>query len=292
VIFAVLPMGAYFGRMVNYEAFCLTGVLLQLYGYARLKALGSRSGLGLLALGILASGFVDWPGFFFAAALGLGEAIAGLRGDRSAWRCFGFIAAVALAGFAVDLGHLVLATGSLGSLREVLSSDHQRPIATLGLFLHKELDFGRSYFGRAALVAGALTAAALLVERSPVTARLRSAAHPEVLARWLGASGLAALAYTCAAPSWAIVHAYWHFYYLPFLATALVLLVAALLERWREAEGRRWIHGALLVAIAVDVGWTSYRTLRKRHSTDEAYAIRQTQIYRESSLAPRSVTRP
>ncbi len=117
-VFATMPMSAFFGRMVNYESLCLPGVLLQLYGYVRYKVgPRPRRGLAWLALGILLGGLADWPAFFFAAALGLVEACAALRGEREGWRTFAAIGLVAGAVLALDLAHLVLASGPLARLR-------------------------------------------------------------------------------------------------------------------------------------------------------------------------------
>jgi len=288
VLFATVPMSAYFGRMVNYEVLCLTGVLLQLFGYARWKTGRARSGLGLLALGILFGGLIDWPAFFVAVALGLAEALAALRGERAAWRGFVAIGAVASAVFAVDLTHLVVANGSLRGLLDVLGSKQQGVVVTVASFVEHELAHGRRYFGRAALLSSALVAVALLARRAPLVATLGAAAHPRVLGRWLGASGVAALAYTLAAPSWAIVHAYWSFYFLPFVVTSLVLVLGALAERWARGGRVGWIAALVGAAIVFDVGNTAVRTLIRRHGSPEPYAIQRTLDLRRDNIPPRS----
>lgn len=286
-IFATLPMSSYFGRMVNYEPLCLTAVLLQLYGYARLRAHGSRLGAACLALGIVLGGLVDWPAFFFAAAIGGTEAWAAVRGDRTGGPRFAWIAALATATLAIDLAHLALAAGSLRGIFEAALSERPTAPATIASFLAAEREHGLAYLGRSALVASVLLAVALATGRGPLASVRREAAHPEVLSQWLGAAGIAAVSYLLAAPSWAIVHAYWGFYSLPFVATGLALLVVVLTERIRNDRGA-WIAAALLAVVGLDVANTSFRTLRKRHTQVEEYTVQATRELRARYLAPRT----
>jgi hypothetical protein len=309
VVFAILPMSAFFGRMVNYEALCLTGVLLQLYGYARWRSdLPGPRGFALLVLGIVVSGLADWPAFFFAAALGGVELLRGLRGVRDGGsglcgehgggngpcgehggvRRFVAIGVAASVVCALDLLHLVVAMGSLQALGEVIGGHQESVTVTVGAFLEREATHGRRFFGRGAMLASGVLLVALLTARAPLGAELRRARHAEVLASWLGASFAAALAYALAAPSWAMVHAYWSFYFLPFVATAVVLAVAALVRRI-EAPGRaRMIAAVALLALGLDVVLTSALTLAKRHRTPEDYAVRVTGELRTEYLPPRS----
>ncbi len=289
VLFATAPMSAFFGRMVNYEPFCLTGVLLLLLGYALHRSGRSRAGGAvLLALGILFAGLVDWPAFFVAAALGLTEAIAALRGDRDGWRVFVAIGALATLVLVLDLAHLALASGSLQTLLGVVGDTQHAVVATPASLLDAELAHGRRYFGRAALLASALVALTLALRRGPLVATLDAVAYPRVLARWLAASGLAAASYVLAAPSWAIVHAYWSFYFLPFVVTSLVLVLGALAER--AARGGRAGLAAALVGMVMlgDVANTAVRTLVRRHGSPEPFAIERTRELRRDNLPARS----
>jgi len=288
VLFATVPMSAFFGRMVNYEPFCLTGVLLMLLGYARYRSGRGRTGAVLVGLGILLAGLVDWPAFFFAAALGLSEAAAALRGDRDGWRVFVAIGALATGVLVLDLAHLALASGSLQTLLGVLGDTQSSVVATPASLLDAELAHGRRYFGRAALIASASVALTLGLRRGPLVATLDALAYPRVLARWLGASGLAATAYVLAAPSWAIVHAYWSFYLLPFVVTSLVLVLAALAERAARG-GRTGLVATLVTLVMVgDVANTAVRTLVRRHGSPEPFAIERTRELRRDNIPARS----
>lgn len=293
VVFATVPMSAFFGRMVNYEVVCLTGVLLQLYGYALFKSgPDTQRGFAWLALGIVVGGLADWPAFFFAAALGLAEAVAGLRGERGGLRAFIAIGLVAGAVFLFDLAHLALASGSLAALLDVAGGAQQGVVVTVGSFVERELTHGRRWFGRGALLASALLVTSLVWRRAPLGGALLAARRPDVLARWLGASLLAAVAYALAAPSWAMVHAYWGFYFLPFVVTAVVLAVGAAWESIATGGRARWVAGLLLAALLLDVGITAARTLVKRHTTDEPFALQRTRELRQDYLRPRSAPVP
>lgn len=291
-VFATVPMSAFFGRMVNYEPPCLAGVLLALYGWARWHADGSRAGFALLALGIFAGGLFDWPVFFFAATLGLADALGALRGEPGAWRRFVAVAAVACAVLALDLAHMALAAGTLDALLEVAGSGRQESVVVTPVsFLDRELTYWRRFFGRGAVLVSVLAMLALWWPRAPLGGTLRAARHPVVLARWLGASAAAAAAYALAAPSWAMVHAYWSFYFLPVVVVAVVLAIATLMPRLAPSvpAPARLLAALLLAALLLDLGITSARTLVKRHSTPEEYALRRTRELREQYLPPRSL---
>ena len=161
---------------------------------------------------------------------------------------------------------------------------------TAGGFVARELTHLRRYFGHAAMPSGLLLAVALLVRRTPLAATLAAVEQPRVFARWLGASGVAALAYTIAAPSWAMVHAYWSFYFLPFLVTALLLVLAALAERCARGGPVAWLAGLAALALVADVGGTAVRTLVKRHGTPEPFAIERTAELRRDNVPARSWT--
>ena len=65
----MLPMGAFFGRMVGLEAFTLLAVMVQLGAWVSARRKPSRRALALLSLGIVLGGFLDWSALFFTAAI-------------------------------------------------------------------------------------------------------------------------------------------------------------------------------------------------------------------------------
>ena len=278
--FAVLPMGAYFGRMVNYEPLCLFGVLLQLLGFVDYQRTGERRFLWLLGGGIVLSGLVDWPGFFFAAAIGLTGAFHGFRGDVRGWRVFFVAAGVSVSVFAFDLFHLWWASGgSLATLSTVASSSAQgETLFSSPLeFLAGQFDSYRRYFSHTGLVATLLVAGLVLAPKAKLSRELQPRRS------MLVASGCAATAYVLAAPSWASVHPYWKFYFLPFVAAAVALLFECL--RLLPPIAARTAMALLLVEMAA----TSAYMLRLRHTREGAYAIETTAKFRARYLRPEDV---
>ncbi len=110
--FALLPMNAYFGRMVDHEAvtnfFALASVVSYL-GWHRT----SRAGLLALSLATLALGMASgWPAYYLAAILPLHHVLVARRGRRSGkilWYPL-----IAMAMFAVFVGHVAILRGGHG----------------------------------------------------------------------------------------------------------------------------------------------------------------------------------
>ncbi len=287
--FAILPMGAYFGRMVNYESPCLLGVLLQLTGFAMHRETGERRGLALLAAGIVVSGFFDWPAFFFAAAIGLVAAVDALRGDAGARGTFFVAAGVSVAVLGLDLLHLAWAAGgSLETLTSVAGSSAQgvTPLTRPWKFFAGQLDSYRRYFSHSGVAASFLAAALVLAPRAGLSRQLLAGAAGGLRRRLLVVSGGAATAYVFAAPSWASIHPYWKFYFLPFVALSVALLFAAL--------GRFPRRAAVLagVLVVVEMAASSAYMLRLRHTREGAYAIEATARFRARDLRPEDVFPP
>jgi hypothetical protein len=290
-LMATLPMGAYFGRMVNYEPLCLFAVLLQLTGYAAFKQDRSRPSLVRLSIGIVLGGLIDWAALFFAAAITLAEVVDGLRSGPRALvaAAVPLTSAVAIAAF--DAWHLWYAGhGSLPLYGDMLRSQWPaewkdvRPTA----FAWSQFEVVRRYFSHAGLISS-LIVAFCVVTRGGVAARIIAVDDPKLLKRLLAISGGAACAYVLAAPSWAQVHAYWQFYALPFVVVSVLLVWQALR---RAASGRHPLIARLLLAIFVlEVVLSSASTLYYRHTTTSPYAVRQTARFRATYLAPASLAR-
>lgn len=284
--FAILPMGAYFGRMPNYEAPCLFGVLLQLVGYVEYERSGARRWLGLLAGGVALSGLVDWPAFFFAASIGLVGAWNALRGDVRGRSVFLVAAGASVSVLALDLLHLWWAAGgSLESLSDVAGSSAQgvTPLTSPGGFLAGQFDSYRRYFSHAGVAATLLVVVLALPPGTRLRKELLGGDAGRLRRDALLASGAAATAYVLAAPSWASVHPYWKFYFLPFVAVAVALLFESL--RLLPPRAAR----ALAVLILVEMAASSAYMLRLRHTREGAYAIEATAGFRTRYLRPEDV---
>jgi 4-amino-4-deoxy-L-arabinose transferase-like glycosyltransferase len=296
-LMATLPMAAFFGRMVNYEPFCLLAVMLQLLGYVVWRQGAPRRGLALMMAGVAAGGLIDWPAFFFAAAILIALVADAVRapawrGARRAARLapVAVLAAWTGAVLAIDLAHLwVVGTGSIGSLRLVdrvlarawLAQWHAfDPLA----FAVGQLEMARRYFTDAGLVSALAVAGALIAMRWAPAAALLRARDTRTLRRVVAVSGGAAAAYVLVAPTWARIHAYWQFYALPFVVLAMLVVARALVELGRTRAAT--LARVLLAAFVLDTVIASATTLHYRHTTRSSHAVRQVAELRANAMAP------
>ena len=290
-LFATLPMGAYFGRMVDYEPVCLFAALLQLSGFATLCETAWRRGLGLLLFGVVLGALVDWPSFFFAGAITAVTAFHAWRGEAGAARAARAAAltgAAAAAALLLDVAHLRWANhGSLDRLREVLPGRTGVPIPD-PMFLLGQLENFRRYFTLAGLAASLLVAAALALPGSPLSLRLFELPRAVPLRSLLWASGGASAAYVLAAPFWAAKHAYWQFYFLPFVVVSM-LLAGRLL--WQASGKRRGTLRALALVLCLECLAASAYMLHLRHTRVGGFAVMETAKLRGQFLAPESKKR-
>lgn len=290
VVFALLPMGAFYGRMPNYEPFALFAVLLQLLGWLDVRLGRRRSGLLLLASGVVLGGLVDWGPFFFAGAIALLEARDLLRKRIASPAALVVAGGSALAVGLFDLWHLWWAGGgTLSPLASILTSS--APAAGSGWdaidWLEGQVENYRRYFTHAGLLSSMAVLLALLFPRPRALRALLDLPGRDLLVRLLVLSGGASAAYLLAAPSWAMVHQYWQFFFLPFAALSTVLLLRALVAA-RGAPGRRAPRAPRVVAalLAVELLATSAFVLSVRHGRVERYAVETTAALRASWLAP------
>lgn len=286
LLFALLPMSAYFGRMVGYEPFGLFAVLLMLNGWTRHRMEGGPTGLGLLAAGIVFGGLIDWAPLFFAAALGLVELVDLLRGNGVSNAAFWTIAAAAVGVLVFDLLHLAVAGhGALESLAAILARGAVpgRPGLSTVDFVLGQIEGFRRYFTHAGLLSALLVAAALFRPRGKLATSLRLA--DPVAFRLLAATGGAALAYVVAAPRWAEIHAYWKFYALPFTVLAMTQVASAI---GRGMVRRRPVAIAIALLLGSEVLVTSAYMLHLRHTRVGEYAVAETAKLRRDYLRPRS----
>jgi 4-amino-4-deoxy-L-arabinose transferase-like glycosyltransferase len=288
-VMATLPMSGYFGRMVNYEPVCLFGILAQLYGYVQFKRTGRRRGLLWLSLGVVGGGLIDWPSFFFAAALALVETIDLVQRRSPTFTLLGVLVASAAAVFLFDLWHLwYAARGSMQALFSVASStqSYLAPDFTVGPFVFGQIDTFRRYFTEIGLISILLAGVCLVRPHIPLSRSLFDVADAPVLKRLLLAAGTAALAYVLAAPDWAAAHQYWQFYFLPAVVMS-ILLLWGLLQRAIAANSTRLLRGLRVVCI-LDVIIASGYWLHFRHTRIEAYAVEATAKFRSTFLSPQS----
>ena len=209
LVMATLPMSAYFGRMVNYEPICLFGIMLLLFGYVRFKRYERSRDLVWVALGIIWGGLVDWPSFFFAAALAVVEMLDLARRRTTHATLLVVLVTSATTVFAFDLWHLWYAgRGAMQAFGGVLSSNQPLWHAdlTIGRFMAGQTDTFRRYFTEVGLMSVLLAVWSLARPGARLSRRLFDAPSAPLLRRLLAASGGAALAYVLAAPNWAMMH--------------------------------------------------------------------------------------
>ncbi|HXO18462.1 MAG TPA: glycosyltransferase family 39 protein [Thermoanaerobaculia bacterium] len=283
-VLAVLPMGAFFGRMVNYEPLCLFFVLLELLGYVLYREDPAREtrALFLLGSGVFLGGLVDWGPLFFAAAIVVVDVAARRREEmrRTPAKAAAIALVSAAAAVAVDLAHLRWATGSLATLLDVSSrSLHGRPPTPVE-FVASQVEFFRRYLTHAGLIASVAVLTALILSRKPFSRRLLESPDQALLRDVLAIVGGGAAAYVLAAPSWASIHPYWQFYFLPFVVLAIVLAGRSLWtppNRWRRA---------LCAIFVLEILGTSAYTLHLRHTRVGEYAVKKTAEIRAQNLPP------
>jgi hypothetical protein len=283
LFFAVVPMSAYFGRMVGYEPFALFAVLLELMGWTFFRLGAGWKGCAALGAGVVLGGLIDWAPFFFAVALAIVEALDLARKRTPSPAAFAVLLATGLGMAALDVAHIAFA-GGLASFREILASN--RPIVGGLPFVDSVLghfDNFRRYFTHAGLVSAIAVAAALVRPHG----RFGRAALPNdaVLRRFLAVTALTPLAWVLAAPAWSDVHPYWKFYFLPYTAASAALVVGALVKR-RATRPR--LVGSVLILLALEVSVTSAYMLRLRHTRTSDYAIREIARIRQLYLRPSS----
>lgn len=228
VLFAVTPVGAFFGRMANHEAPTLFFSLLALWGWRGLRdgLAPNRVRTAAWFFGVAGAIYSGWPGTFVAFLIGLDA----LWSIRPRGRAVAFILwpSIVLAALLMHLvqfgldGHWdvwwdLLTTRSAGDVPAKQGDDPLRSL--LGITA-----FNFTWPMLALAVVGLMAA---------VVARFRRVAtgpHAGVMWIMLAAGGLHLCFYRQA-----IIHQYWSFYLWPvvaFLAAVGVIRLHAVLQPW------------------------------------------------------------
>jgi 4-amino-4-deoxy-L-arabinose transferase-like glycosyltransferase len=283
-LMATIPMSAYFGRMVNYEPLCLFAIVVELAGYVVFKRTGSKRGLVWLCFGIVLGGLIDWGSFFFAAAIAGLEAVDMLRRRAYSGTLLVASATAAAAVFAFDIWHFSYAAdGSLAAFREAFS--HGPRTFTVMKFLGGQIDIFRRYYTHAGLVSVLIVVLSIVRPRLGISKGVFGVPGAGLVKNLLVVTGAAAGAYVVVTPTWAKIHMYWQFYFLPFVVVSMTLVWWSL---WRKiARTRSRAFTALAVIFIVEVVATSAYMLHFRHTRPGSYAIEKTAELRATYLAPR-----
>ncbi len=215
-LYATFPMLAYFGRNVSHEAPTLCWALVLLTGYVHWRQHQRRRDVVWMVIGTVIGGLYGWPLFYFAAILWAVDAWSTRQPSRAL-----ALATLLPAGITLALVFAQLAWalgGNLGHLSDMFlhrvsgGGETTAAISTID-WLHQMMLWNAEGFGgwsQFALPAALALAATRMVPR-PWPLRWRVGA---ILGLW-------GLSHILIFRNGAFVHAYWQFYWLPFIALAV-----------------------------------------------------------------------
>jgi 4-amino-4-deoxy-L-arabinose transferase-like glycosyltransferase len=271
LVFALVPMSSFFGKLVNFEPFVLPLMLGAVAAYWRWAERGGDGFLVATFVLVAAGTFIDWP-ILLATLVIAGDALRRWRaGEGRRFRT----AALAVVATGLVVGIAVAAwTSSAVGLHEIGRAARYR----LRLHGHyrwwqlvgKLVDYDRRYFTEPVLIAQVVVACVLVADRW----RGRRLSARERLLVLLGLAGLVPVV---AFPSSARHHPYWQFYLLPYATLAVAHVIDTIVSRL-PASRRRLVCAAVLLWVAVSSG----STLHTRYSRPSSYVarmVRQFQHY-------------
>lgn len=283
-LFALLPMGAFYGRMVNHEIlalpFCI--ILVSRYlaytGSTDVSSVEGRKGasppsngrvtsLVAFAGAALAGAAFGWVTFFFIAACVIHALVWG-RTDRARRRSFVSTAVVCgVLLFAMVVVHIAWAAGwNLSDLQTIfLKRTGGGSSYGVGEWIMKMISFHRRHF----TVTGSIASGWFLWR----WARMRSRETEEYETASLMEAGviflLASLGYLVVFNWGAWQHHYWQYPMLPGVVIAMALALRSLFA-WSRA---RRLRRAFVMVIVLEILITSAVTLYKRHTRVDPYVV-------------------
>jgi hypothetical protein len=273
-LYAILPQGAFFCRMLNHEPLVLPAVLLLVERYFHFLRTGRVRALAGMALAAVWGAAMGWAAFFVMAACLAHAGLAMRAGRVRAARAGVWLTVTMLLCLGLDIAQLIWVHG--GGTAEL-----DRTLLTqLGVggswspshwVLH-QVDIHRRYFSLAGFAASVF-AAWRLGQAAWEIVRRGARAKPDLdpLVERAGVFIAAGSAYALVFNTRAELHHYWQFLFLPAVVSSLLAMARAAHLRIEDGcRGRRLVAGALLFEILA----TSALTLRQRHTRPEAYCIR------------------
>jgi 4-amino-4-deoxy-L-arabinose transferase-like glycosyltransferase len=111
-VYALLPMNAYFGRIVNFEATTNFFALATALAYLRWHRARRATPLVLALAALVVGALCDWPGYYLAGILPLHHIVASGHARRE-WKVL-FFPLTAMLVFGLYLGHIFWLKGSEG----------------------------------------------------------------------------------------------------------------------------------------------------------------------------------
>ena len=278
LVYALLPITAYFGCFVCYESTCNFLILLAVYCYVRINQDGWSPGLAsALCAALLAGMWTDWPAYFAAAGIGLDWFFTNRGWSRL--RCavpwaVGLVSFALFVGFIYQLGGA--GSGGTGSLLNALknrtgfSPDQSYSLGTLLNFLAKE---NLKLYGLGLL---------LLLVGGVLALRSGPAARPVLVLLTAAVLHVAAFSYG------AMTHEYWTYYFVGPTALAAMAIFARSVD-WPRATALRfgtvfllWIQSAWVIYDYYDVhgvsGYTRYADYHIRYGQIIAQRARPDEV--------------
>jgi hypothetical protein len=255
LLFASLPMAAYFGPMVNPYGALVSALLLAALLALRAMERPTRGRRVALAAAAAACALLDWPGVFVVPQVLL---LALARRERDAWR----LALVTAAGLAVGLLLVLLqsavAQGSLArALSEWLGQFGGTQATDASGWLPAQAAFVWSWCGPAVLGLAGLGAILALVRGGDVRQRLLASL----------ALLLPGLLNVLAFRRHAVVHDFWALFAMPGLALLAALPFEALLARgWTRV--RVAVAAAACLLVVGSNGATVLAQVRAARTTE------------------------
>jgi 4-amino-4-deoxy-L-arabinose transferase-like glycosyltransferase len=263
VAFAVVPMSAFLGKMVNFEPFVLPFLIGGVVSYWHWTEGGGPGWIGLAALLLAAGTLIDWPALLAVPVVAADSARRWRRNEGRVYLGAGLGACVlgiaiggvvaAWAGAAVNKSDLTAALG----YRLSLHGDY-----AWWRLVGKLVDYNRRYFTEPVLIAS-VAATAILVRDWWRSVSFSPRAR---LLTLLGAAGILPVILF---PSSARYHAYWQFYLLPYATLAL----ADTLERAGACIARR-PRMLLYTGVVVWIATASAITLHYRYTNPSGYVAK------------------
>lgn len=278
LLFAILPMGAFYGRMLNHEILVMPFAILLVWQYLDFLRDERDSSLLRFVLATVAGAAFGWVIFFVGAACLLHSAIRWRRGEKRA-RLF-FIAG-SLAGafvFALFVLHITWAAGGeIGELRRIFikrigAGGEYGPVE----WITKMIGFHRRHFTATGTVASIWLLWSAVSKKTTDGSALRQPTAEVAAAIFLVGGLVYAIVFNWGA--WQ--HHYWQYPMLPGVAIATALALRSLIV-WSKASK---IRRAIVAFIVLEILLTSTVTLYKRHTRPDDYVIRAVSEMRQRFL--------
>lgn len=264
LVYCVMPMSVYYGRMMNHEAFCLCAMLCALAFWQRCIERGSdtsrRAGaaIGWSAAVILGMA-IDWPVALFAGLFSV-HAWFEWRRTRLSGRLCLLVWAVFLCGFLTVILHIVHA-GLAGRWADLFAIFTSRSASSTAGPTSKTWPNTIENFTWPVMILVAITAIRILSELLRSTRR--KSAHEQksvtqgVDAEWvLHVTGLAWLVPFLRQYQY---HAYWVFYLGPLVALGAAIGIQTLRDKSRQL-GEQASHGIAGILVLVVLFFTLRET--------------------------------